>query len=248
MNKHIKRWLFGIISFLLISTVAFFIYTAIYYHAGADSQNTISNPPPNVFITSLKDKGLTIEGMVFKPSESGSVGFIFYPGGKVEYTAYAPLMAACAERGITCILVKMPFNLAVFGMNLADQCRDLYPDITTWYVGGHSLGGAIASYHIEKRANKYNGLILLAAYSTKDLSSYNLDILSIYGSEDNVMNRKNHDSSLSNLGVYSEYIIQGGNHGNFGDYGFQRGDGHPSNNPIEQANETADYISNFINN
>ena len=40
-------------------------------------------------------------------------GFIFYPGGKVGYTAYAPLILALAEQDILCVLLEMPFNLAV---------------------------------------------------------------------------------------------------------------------------------------
>ena len=38
----------------------------------------------------------------------------FYPGGKVETSAYEPLMQACAAQDILCVLVSMPFHLAVF--------------------------------------------------------------------------------------------------------------------------------------
>jgi len=54
---------------------------------------------------------------------------IFYPGGKVEHTAYVPLLRACAERGILCVLVQMPCNLAVLNVNGADGIRERFSEI-----------------------------------------------------------------------------------------------------------------------
>ena len=85
--------------------------------------------------------------MVFKP-DNAVVGFIFYPGGKVEYTAYQPLMVACAEQGILCALVEMPFNLAVLDIDAADGIQAQYPEIEEWYIGGHSLGGSMAASYL----------------------------------------------------------------------------------------------------
>lgn len=78
----------------------------------------------------------------FLPSQP-TAGLISYPGGKVEDTAYAPLMRTLAEKGILCGLVKMPGNLAVFSPNAADGLQQAHPEITDWYIGGHSLGGAM---------------------------------------------------------------------------------------------------------
>ena len=57
--------------------------------------------------------------LAFVPAQA-ETGFIFYPGGKVEYTAYAPLMCSLAENGALCVLTEMPMNLAVLDMNAAD--------------------------------------------------------------------------------------------------------------------------------
>lgn len=35
-------------------------------------------------------------------------GLIFYPGAKVEETAYAPVMDGLAQQGIFCVTVKLP--------------------------------------------------------------------------------------------------------------------------------------------
>ncbi len=184
--------------------------------------------------------------IVFEP-EGATKGFIFYPGGKVEYTAYVPLMQACAEEGILCVLVKMPFNLAVLDVNAADGIREKYPEIEDWYIGGHSLGGSMAASYLADNTEDYKGLILLGSYSTADLSGTDLAVLSVYGSEDKVMNREKYDENKSNLPVsFTEFIIDGGCHAYFGMYGAQDGDGTPSITNEEQIRVTVENIVNIM--
>ena len=95
-------------------------------------------------------------------------------------------MFELAENGFLTILIKMPFNLAVFDINAASKVRDLYPNINNWYLSGHSLGGSMAASHLANNSDKYQGLILLGSYSTKDLSNLDIKTLSIYGENDNV--------------------------------------------------------------
>ena len=108
--------------------------------------------------------------LLFLPDNPQS-GLIFYPGGKVEYTAYAPLMRACAQRGIFCVLLKMPWNLAVLDVNAADGITQQYPDIDAWYLGGHSLGGAMAANYAASHSGEFDGLILLVSRGLRDLWS-----------------------------------------------------------------------------
>ena len=131
--------------------------------------------------------------------ENPAAGFIFYPGGKVEISAYEPLMQACAAQDILCVLVSMPFHLAVFDKNAADGIQEQYPQIDSWYIGGHSLGGAMAASYVSKHADSFDGLILLGAYSTADISETALRVLSVYGSEDGVLNRSKYEKNKSNL-------------------------------------------------
>ncbi len=180
--------------------------------------------------------------IVFEP-EGATKGFIFYPGGKVEYTAYVPLMQACAEQGILCVLVEMPFNLAVLVVNAADGIQKEYPEIEDWYIGGHSLGGSMAASYLADNAEDYKGLVLLGSYSTADLSDTNLDVLSIFGSEDKVMNREKYDENKSNLpSDFTEIVIDGGCHAYFGMYGAQDGDGTPTITNEEQIYLTVENI------
>lgn len=185
--------------------------------------------------------------IIFKPRLSSNIGFIFYPGGQVEYTAYAPLLHELAERGIECILIKMPFNLAVLDSNAADGVIEQYPDIRYWYIGGHSLGGSMAASYIDKNRDSFDGLILLAAYSTVNLNESNLKVLSIYGSEDAVLNMKKYKANRGNLPESTvEVIIEGGNHAQFGDYGVQKGDGVALISQGSQLLQTVEAIEVFM--
>ena len=184
--------------------------------------------------------------IVFEP-EGATKGFIFYPGGKVEYTAYVPLMQACAEEGILCVLLEMPFNLAVLDVNAAQGIREEYPEIEDWYIGGHSLGGSMAAAYLEKHTDEYEGLILLGSYSTADLSDTDLAVLSVFGSEDKVMNREKYESYKSNLpSNFTEFVIDGGCHAYFGMYGAQDGDGTPTITNEQQLRITVENIVEII--
>ena len=171
---------------------------------------------------------------------------MLFRSGKVEHTAYAPLLRACAEKGILCALVQMPGNLAVLDANAADGLPEKYPEITSWYIAGHSLGGAMAATYVAAHSEDYNGLILLAAYSTKDLTQTPLRVLSVYGSEDGVMNRESYQKNWANLPAdTTEVILEGGCHAQFGSYGPQVGDGTPTISGEEQIRQTAEAIVAF---
>ncbi len=172
--------------------------------------------------------------VVFEPIEYER-GFIFYPGGRVEHEAYAPLLRAIATEGWLCILVEMPFDFAFLNMNAANDARERYPSVESWVIGGHSLGGAMAASHAAKNADEYDALLLLAAYSTDDLTESGLKVISIYGENDGILNFKNYEKNRQNLPESTvEYIIFGGNHALFGDYGEQSGDGEARIAPQEQ--------------
>lgn len=164
---------------------------------------------------------------------------VFYPGGKVEYTAYTPLMRKIAEEGIDCFLCEMPYNLAVFGIDTADKIIENY-SYNKWYIGGHSLGGAMASTFANER-DDISGLVLMGAYPT---SQPNCPTLIIYGSNDGVINRSKLKDGISFDGV-TAIEIPGGNHAQFGSYGNQAGDNNADITREEQWNITANAVVRF---
>ena len=236
-TKHpfLKILLAIVLVIVAVTGVSFGIYISDYYRPDDTAMEILENPG-DVSILQDDQGNYTV-----LPQKAGDTGIIFYPGGKVDERAYLPLLKKYAENGITCILVKMPFHLAVFNMNGADGIQKQYPRITKWYLAGHSLGGAMAAVYIARHVSEYQGLILLGAYSTKDLSDTDLTVVWIDGDQDGVINQK---QVLKNQDHYPEntyvFMIAGGNHAQFGSYGVQKGDGQASISAKEQWQETVD--------
>lgn len=186
------------------------------------------------------DDGFFLDG----PGEGDAL--IFYPGAKVEAAAYIPLMYRLAEGGVDVFLIDMPCNVAVLGINRADDIPDTY-NYEHWYIGGHSLGGAVSAIYAAKHPDDLDGLVLLAAYSTKDLRESKLRVLTVYGTEDGVLNRDKLRSDESLLPAdAATVVIEGGNHAQFGCYGPQKGDGTPLISAEEQWEQTAEAVLEMI--
>lgn len=223
---------------LLIGAVTFYLND--YYHADMQRIHAFL-PETNVTICQ------TDNGHFVLAPEDASTGLIFYPGGKVEHSAYLPLMKNLASEGILCVLVEMPFHLAVLDMDAADGIPAQYPQIENWCIGGHSLGGSMAATYLSDHAEEYDGLVLLGSYSTADLSQSGLSVLSIYGSNDLVMNRDNYQKYRSNLPAdFREIVIDGGCHAYFGMYGPQDGDGTPTITNEEQIHLTTQAFVSMV--
>ena len=125
---------------------------------------------------------------VFEPEGEPSAGFVFYPGGLVDPAAYVPLMQQLSDGGVLAVIVPMPLNLAVFGIARADDVIAAYPDIDTWIIGGHSLGGAMAAEYVKNNPDAVDGMAFLASYpsNSTDLTALPAAVVSIYGTEDGV--------------------------------------------------------------
>ncbi len=228
-----KKLRIALLCVLVILVLCFFLYTQQYYHADPSALSALASDE-TVSVTKT-DYGWLFDG----PSQSDAL--IFYPGAKVEETAYAPLLLALAERGMDVCLVKMPFRLAFFGLNKADA---LISDggYTNWYIGGHSLGGAMAASYAADHDELLTGVILLAAYPTKPLSD-SLTATVVYGSEDHVLNMAKMEAGYAFLPERAaRYVIEGGNHAQFGNYGEQDGDGSASISAKEQQRQTVEQI------
>ena len=149
---------------------------------------------------------------------------IFFPGARIQYTAYAKLMFQLAKSGQDCFLISAPMNLAFFSANTPEKIMKKY-NYKNWYISGHSLGGVIACAYASDKPENIKGIICLASYPSKQIPS-NMTYISIYGSEDKILNKEKYEDSKKYLpNGYKEYMIEGGNHSGFADYGEQQGDG-----------------------
>lgn len=233
MNKKIKIAI--VLVLLLIAAFALY-YINDYYRADEIAIGSL-NASDNVSVVKTSN-GLLLDG------PGNDTALIFYPGAKIEYTAYSPLLMNLSEDGIDCYLVEMPFNLAFLGQNSADEIIDS-GNYSHYFISGHSLGGAMAASYVNS-TNKTDGLILFASYSTCDIEK---PVLSIYGSEDNVLNRQRYDESLSFIDDnLTEVEISGANHAQFAYYGNQSGDGIAKISAKSQQEQSESAIIEFIEN
>ena len=237
MTKRARRWI------ILCASISFLMglfskYVDVYYHTDVDVLNAYNA------ISVERD---IHDGMITYGNKKSKIGIIFYPGGKVEYTAYEPLMKKLAEKGFFCVLIEMPYNLAVFGIDSADDVQDMYPKVGKWYMMGHSLGGSMAGTYLVDNYRDYDGLILLASYVSDDITHTGLDVISIRGTEDKILDMRTYNKYLKNLpDKYEEMIIQGGNHSYFGTYGLQSGDGIALITNEEQIRRTSVILDNLL--
>ena len=241
-KKHSKRRIALIIVFavLILCAGSCFIYVNDYYRA-SEEVNEYFEKAGNVSVNYI-DSGLYLDG----PGSENAL--IFYPGAKVEYTAYIPLMYELAENGMDVFIISMPCNLAIFGMDKADDILSEY-SYAHMYLGGHSLGGAIAALYAAKNVDSadLDGLILLAAYPTKSLAACDMRVLTIYGSEDKVLSMDKVKAGRSLMPAdATETVIEGGNHAQFGCYGEQKGDGTAFISAEEQWAQTTAAIIEMI--
>ena len=232
MNKKIK------IAFLLVFAIIILFgiyYVNDYYHSEKTATDCL-NSSGNVSV--LK----TSNGLLFDGPGNDSA-LIFYPGAKVEYTSYAPLLKNISNKGIDTYAVEMPFNLAILGQNSADEIIK-NSSYNHYFIAGHSLGGSMAASYVNS-TNNTEGLILFAAYPTNEIEK---PVLSIYGSNDNVLNMEKYNDSKDLIkNNFTEFVIDGGNHAQFGYYGNQSGDGIAQISPELQQNQAANKIISFIN-
>lgn len=215
-----------------------FWYVNDFYHSDSIVQNYLQSNT-SVTVTKIED-GYYLDGIGEEDA------FVFYPGAKVEYTAYLPILYQLAEQGVDCFLIEMPCNLAILGKDKAEKIRNGY-EYNHWYLSGHSLGGAMAASYVSEHLEKWDGIVLLAAYPTKSLKADSFSVVSIYGSEDGVLDKdklkKGQDYMPSD---YTELCIEGGNHAWFGNYGEQKGDGKATISNQEQQQQTVETILQMV--
>ena len=235
------------------------VYLGTYYHGNADAYTALETSE-DLSVTEI-DEGYYFDG-------SGTdAALVFYPGAKVEAEAYAPLMRLIAQSGTDCFLCRMPCNLALLDRDIADEIKARYGEVNStgddqgsgagsssgenandysrWYIAGHSLGGATAAMLLSAE-DDWDGLILLAAYPTSEV---NEPMLSVYGSEEEVLNMDRYTGAVAGGYMpddFTEHVIDGGNHAGFGSYGEQDGDGAAAITARDQQEQTADIITNWI--
>lgn len=177
----------------------------------------------------------------FEPKTPVQPSIIYYPGGLVKPESYATYAQAFAQAGHRVYIVKMPLNLAIFGGDRAQPIIAAKQPDETFLLGGHSLGGVMAARYAAAHASSLGGVFFLASYPDPkgSLVSSNLPVFSVVGSNDGAVNMAALTEAKKDLPNTAEYhTIRGGNHSQFGSYGFQKGDRPAEISADQQLDET----------
>ena len=239
--KIVKRIVIGLLVVVIVATVGLVIW-------GNDAY-----PPHQPALDALVSDGQVIvtqyDGFItFEPSNLKPItGFVFYPGGRVDYRVYSPALREIAARGYFVAVVKVRINLAFFDLNAAERVISQYPDIRHWAVGGHSLGGVAAASYASNHLDALDGLVFWASYPADDsLAASSLQVLSIYGTND-MAGMETFDKSRAQLPADTQFVtIEGGNHAQFGAYGPQDGDKVATIPAEEQWAQIVDVTASFL--
>lgn len=236
--KIIRRVLIGILATLLIGAMGLVGWATV------SAQGATGRA-----VAVLQENGVQREKgqLVFRPDSPTDKGLIYYPGGLVEPEAYAVTAQGIADAGYLVVIPKMPLNLAFTGINRANGIRIDFPDIESWVVGGHSLGGAMAAEYAKNNAESLDGLIMYASYPAnyQDFVDFPIPILTIIGSKDpGAPQQEAFYEAIS--GSARRFVIEGGNHRQYADYNFQRNDGIAAISAAEQQEQIISATVQFL--
>lgn len=182
---------------------------------------------------------------LFVDGSGEETALVFYPGAKIESEAYLPLMVKLAQNGIDGFLIKPPLHFALLDANAAGRIMEAYP-YERFLVCGHSLGGFVASSFAASHPSETDSLVLLGSYPMADVDDP-VRLLTVYGSEDRVLDWNEYEKSKTHFPVHAEELrIEGGNHAGFGNYGVQKVDGEAKIPGDEQQDITVSAIMAFL--
>ena len=220
---RVRRVSAVIVVVLVLLVVSFLFYSSMVMMGDRTAAvKAWSNPA--VTITS------TGHSVVLEPTgEASGIGLVFIPGAKVDPYAYLYKLSGIVESsGVTVVITKPTLNLAFFDQRPLSLFESDAPDVTRWFIGGHSLGGVRACQLADSpgAGAEVAGLVLFGSYCANNLADSNLDVLSIGGSEDGLSTPGQIREASRLLPAQANLMqIDGLNHAGFGDYGTQSGDG-----------------------
>ena len=92
------------------------------------------------------------------------MGVVVYPGAYVDIHGYVPTLRPVAAAGYRVVIVPMPFELAVFGIDRALDVQAANPDVKRWALVGHSVGGAMGPLFASRHPEALAGVIIWDSY------------------------------------------------------------------------------------
>ena len=239
MIKKILLGLGGLVGLAIVAMVG----TVMWWQTtsfNAATEDALSHLVSDEKVIVVEDEWLT-----FTPREGASrAGLILYPGAQCDHRGYAGPLRAIAEQGYLVVSLPMPFNYAIFGIDKVREVQAAHPEIETWVLAGHSLGGAMGATFAASNPDAIDGLIFWDSHSYEgaDLSQLDLPVAQLYRSAEDQPMPPNFLAAAPFIPASSDLTpVLGGNHMNFGSFDVAPNfasvmlSDRPIPNPISQA-------------
>ena len=240
-NKAIIK---AVLILLICSVLGFFIWLTSYYAPTSEAETYLKSD--DAVTVSIDNNFICFTPTNITPTK----GFILYPAAKVDAKAYAKICKMISQQGYQVVAVDMPFNFSAFGKNKANEVMNKYNNIEHWVIGGDSLGGLVATRYVNSKLDNIDGVVLISSYpSDSYLKEVNMNVLSIWGSKDGVIDFQSLIDAKEKLPPDTTYVeIEGANHSQFGDYGKYNNDESALISGDDQKQKTVDSIVEFMKN
>ena len=242
-RKTIRRTILIVLAAILALSLVVIGICLFNERPAVQTMETYRSAYSDTIINMADDGGVEI----FPQSGDADIGLIFYVGAQIKPEAYIPLLTRIAGQGVACFVPELNLNMAALEPAAADDIIAVHPEIRSWILAGHSMGGLTASGYADDHRDTVDGLLLLAAYTNRDMSDADLPVLAIIGDADGVMNKELYDERLAwNPADFEEHIIPGANHAQYGDYGKQPRDNDATISAEEQQMRTAEIVLDWL--
>ena len=227
------------LSSLLVAIVGFLVYFHIVFVAERDKTLEVYRDE-SVEVT------LVDGSVVMTPAEeTATSGILYFPGARVDPFSYLYPLSDVAASGTAVVVMDPLMNMALFDQRSLDELVAVAPEITSWTLAGHSLGGVRACMLADDP--RVTHLVLFASFCANDLSAADLDVLLVQGDRDGLIDTNAVKESLRLLppGRFEERVIEGANHASFGTYGVQPGDGVSTLSAADMRSVITEIVSSW---
>ena len=213
----------------LLATVLFVGWSLVAYRASPAAQAALT---PDTLVAVRHEAGI----WHFTPRRQPPAplpALVFFPGALVDPVAYAPLVRAVAAAGAPAYIVELPRRGAFGGAEdpaLWARVRRVaqHPSAPArWVAAGHSRGGVVATQVAAEGLAGLAGVVLIGTSHPRDvdLRALAVPVTKIVGTRDGLASRAEVEANRHLLPSSTQWTwVEGGNHSQFGWYGFQPGD------------------------
>ena len=206
------------------ATAVFIVWSIVAYRANAEARAAAESDSA-VRVTRADGVWRFVPGQ----TPASLTTLIFFPGALVDPRAYAPLARAVANAGYPVILVELPRRGAFGGADspeLESRIRSVLAEAKGGpvVVAGHSRGGVVVSQIAARNAALLSGIVIVGSSHPRDhdLSALAVPVTKIVGTRDGLASPSEVRHNAHLLPPHTRWIwIKGGNHSQFGWYGFQ---------------------------